>query len=162
MLCIILKLFCLLFELHFLIHFVPFMHHYPYLYLLFFPSFFLAPLSICVKKGESILESIPKSFDISIWLLCTFLEGEIIFLVHILRVRNSKGRCIYQGGEDFVVWENLDCFLIFFMVLWTSFSFYALLFSSHRVCVWTCIYPYAIVLYWLHFRMIIWFAMWSL
>ena len=62
------KVFCFLFELHFLIHLVPLMHLYPCSYFLFFPSFFLAPLSLCVKKGESTLESI----IISIWLLCTF------------------------------------------------------------------------------------------
>ena len=60
------NVFCLLFELHFLIHHVPLMHHYPCSYLLFFPSFLFINLSIRDKKGESIQESIPKSFVISI------------------------------------------------------------------------------------------------
>ena len=60
------KVFCLLFEFHFLIHLAPLMHHYPCSYLLFFPSFLLIHLSICDKKGGSILESIPKCIAISI------------------------------------------------------------------------------------------------
>ena len=43
------------------------------------------------------------------------------------------GRCIYQGGEDILLWENLVClFSRCFMVLWVMFSIiYALLLSSH-------------------------------
>ena len=48
-------LFCLRFELHFLIHLAPLMHHYHCLYLHLLPSFLLDPLSIRDKKGESIL-----------------------------------------------------------------------------------------------------------
>ena len=60
-------LFCLLFELNFLIHLAPFMHHSPCLYLYLLPSFLLNPLSIHDKKGESILQSnISESFVISI------------------------------------------------------------------------------------------------
>ena len=43
------------FELHFFIHLAPLMHHYHCSYLHFLPSFLLGPLSIHVKKGESIL-----------------------------------------------------------------------------------------------------------
>ena len=60
-------LFCLRFELHFLIHFALLMYHYHCLYLHLLSSFLLGPLSIPVKKGESILvSSIPESFVISI------------------------------------------------------------------------------------------------
>ena len=48
-------LFCLLFELHFLIHLAPLMHLYPCSFLHLLPSFLLDPLSICDKKRESIL-----------------------------------------------------------------------------------------------------------
>ena len=51
-------LFCLRFELHFLIHLAPFMNRYHYLYLHLLPSFLLDPLSIPDQKGESILESV--------------------------------------------------------------------------------------------------------
>ena len=53
MLCSI--LFCLLFKLHFFIYLAPLMHFYSCSYLHFLPSFLLDPLSIHVKKGESIL-----------------------------------------------------------------------------------------------------------
>ena len=53
MLCSI--LFCLRFELHFLILLAPLMHHYHCLFLYLLPSFLLDPLSIPDKKGESIL-----------------------------------------------------------------------------------------------------------
>ena len=53
MLCII--LFCLRFELHFLIHLAPIMHHYHCSYLHLLPLFLLDPLSIRDKKEESIL-----------------------------------------------------------------------------------------------------------
>ena len=95
------QVFCLLFELHFFIHLVPLMHHYPCSYLLFFPSFFLAHLSIRVKKEESIVESIPGS----ILLLCTFLGREIL-----------EGGCIYQGGEDIFLYEKtLFCFVLHYV-----------------------------------------------
>ena len=45
------------FELHFLIHFAPIMHHYHCSYHHLLPSFFLNPLFICDKKGESILQT---------------------------------------------------------------------------------------------------------
>ena len=53
MLCSI--LFCLRFELHFLIFLAPLMQHYHYSFLHLLPSFFLDPLSIPDKKGESVL-----------------------------------------------------------------------------------------------------------
>ena len=56
MLCSI--LFCLLFEFHFLIHLVPFMHPILVHIFYFFPSFLLIPLFTRGKKRESILESI--------------------------------------------------------------------------------------------------------
>ena len=86
-------LFCLVFDLHF-----SFILH-PSCIILLIHSFIscllfsLTPLSIRVKKGESILQSsIPESFIISTWILCTSLGGEILFLVHICR-----GRDIPQG-----------------------------------------------------------------
>ena len=53
MLCSILL--CLRFELHFLIHLAPLIHHYRCSFLHLLPSFLLDPLSIPDKKGESIL-----------------------------------------------------------------------------------------------------------
>ena len=40
------------------------------------------------KGGENTLESISECFVISIWLLCTFLGGEILFLMHICKGRD--------------------------------------------------------------------------
>ena len=116
------------------------MHHSPCSYLHLLPSFLLDHfVYLCQKGGKYTLESsIPESFVISIWLLCTSLRWEILFFVHIYRGRDIPyGRCIYQGGEDIVLIRKLCsvCFLVGFMVLWVMFSIYALLFSLYRVCV---------------------------
>ena len=113
--------------------------------------FSLTTLSIRVKKGgEYTLECIPKSFVISIWLLCTSLRGEILFLVHICRGRDIPyGRCIYQGEEDIVLIRKL-CFDVWCMIkLLTCFtsclldhnllvtlnlSFYVLLYLEGLIC----------------------------
>jgi len=80
MLCSI--LFRFRFELHFLIHLAPLLHHYHCLHLHLLPSFFLDHLSIRDKKGgEYTLESIPECF-------CHFY----MILVHTLRGRNSISR----------------------------------------------------------------------
>ena len=78
----------LCFELHFPIHLAPLMHHSPYSFLHLLPSFLLDPFVYsCKKGGEYTLECIPESFVISIWLLCTSLKGEILFLMHICKGR---------------------------------------------------------------------------
>ena len=62
------RCFCLSFGLHFLIHLASFMHHLLPLFISSssFFSFLLIHLSIHDKKGESILQSIPECFVISI------------------------------------------------------------------------------------------------
>ena len=77
----------------------------------------------CQKGGEYTLECIPESFVISIWLLCTSLRGEILFLMHICRERDIPyGRCIYQGEEDIVLKRKL-CFGVWCMIkLLTCFT----------------------------------------
>ena len=72
-------LFCLRFELLFLIHLTPLMHHYHCSYLHLLPSFLLDPIVyLCQKGGEYTLE---------------YYTGEFyhfyMTLVHILRERNS-------------------------------------------------------------------------
>ena len=72
----------------------------------------------------------PESFIISKWLLCPFLRGEILFLMHICRGGDILyGRCIYQGGEDIVLIGKICfvCFLVGFMVIWV------ILCCSHRI-----------------------------
>ena len=77
MLCSI--FFCLLFELHFLIHLAPLMHLYPCSYLHLLPSFLLDPFVYsCQKGGEYNLEQYTGEF---FHLYMT--------LMHILRGRNS-------------------------------------------------------------------------
>ena len=100
--------------------------------------------------------------------------------VHILRGRNSTS-CTFVGGES--LWGDAytkgektsffrkPCFVFilyyayFLVVLWYfELCLVSMLCCSHRIMLmcWTCIHPYAIVLYWLHIRMIICFAIWSL
>ena len=122
-------LFCLRIELHFHIHLAYLMHHYHCSYLHLLPSFLLDHLSICHKKGESILES----FVISIWLLCTFLGGKILFPMHICRERFSIGEMHISRGRRhclnkktlFSLFFLYVCFLVCFIVLLVNvFSFF--------------------------------------
>ena len=114
-----------------------------------FISYLLFSLTLCLfltKRGRVSSREYQSVFFISIWLLCTSLRGEILFLVHICRGRDIPyGRCIYQGGEDTVLIRKLCsiCFLVGFTVLWV------MLCCSHRIMFvfWTCIHPYAIVLH---------------
>ena len=139
------------------------MHHL----LPLFISYFLSLLSLdsfVYKKGESILESIPVCFVISIWLTCTILRGENYTSCTFVGGESHRGDA-YTKGEKTFFWENLillyACFLIAlwcfelclvssmfccshhlylfsrcFMMLWVMFSIiYALLLSSHHAYV---------------------------
>ena len=72
---------------------------YPCSYLLFFPSFLLIVLSICDKKGESILESIQVCIVISIWFMCTLLGRE-----------SYRGDAYTKGEKTF----SLFCFGLYY------------------------------------------------
>ena len=107
------------------------MHHYPCSYLHIFPLFFFTPLSIRVKKGESILESL-----LDLW---TFVGGEI-----------PQRRCIYQGGEDIFYEKTLFhfvlhyvCFLIF---LYGSLSYFSYLCFVVLIALCLCV-EHAYILY---------------
>ena len=61
------------------------------------------------------------------------------------------------------------CFFMFFFFFWFTLWCFELCLVSMLCCshcivfvCWTYIHPYAIVLHWIHVRMIICFAMWSL
>ena len=101
-------------------------------------------------------------FPPSSWFICLFMtkRGSVYFrhfymnLVHILRGRNST-LCTFVGGEihrgyAYIKGEKTFFYektlfylmLVFLGVLW-CFVFYALLLSSHRVHVLTCIHSNA-------------------
>ena len=150
-LCFVASCYDLVLSFIFSIHLAPLMHHYYCSHLHLLSSFLLDYFVYsCQKGGEYILESIPESFVISIWLLCTSLRGEILFLVHICRGRDIPyGRCIYQGEEDIVLIWKL-CFDVWCMIkLLTCFtsclldhnllvtlylSFYVLLYLEGLTC----------------------------
>ena len=96
--------------------------------------------------------------------------------VHILKGSNSIS-CTFVGGEShrgdaYTKGENksfyektLLCLLYimfcFLVTLWYfELCLISLLCCSHRIVpmCWTCIHPYSIMLYWLHFWIIICFA----
>ena len=134
--------FCLSFELYFLTHLAPLMHHLLTLFISFLLS--LLPLDSFVyswqKEGKYTREytSVYHHFYMT--------------HVHILRVRNStlctfvrgeshKGYA-YTKGEKTFFWENLilSCFTLClfsrcFIMLWVMFSIYVLLLSSHHAYV---------------------------
>ena len=148
-------LFCLRIELHFLIHLAPLMHHI--IIVRSFISYLHFSLTLCLfltKRGRVYYRKYTRVF-------CHFY----MTLVHILRGRNSISHAHLQGerysiGEMHIPrgrrhWVNnktLFCLFLFMFVFLFCIVF----------VFWTCIYPYAIVLHWIHVWMIICFAMWSL
>ena len=108
-----------MFELHFLIHLAPLMHHLlPLSYLLFFPTFLLIHLSIRAKKGECML-------SLFLYDSCAHSQGEKFYLVHIRKGRNPQGRCIYQGGEDIEIIRKF-CFVYVYLCLFSCLLYGAL------------------------------------
>ena len=178
-LCSILFLRCFLFCLSFIFH----SSCLSYASLSFFLSSFLSLIFLgpfvysCQKGGEYTREYTKK--------YCHFYMA----LDHILKGRNfisctfvgreiPYGRCIYQEGEDIFLWENHVLF--YFTLCLFSFSFFFFFFFFFKWCFelllvsmlccyhnmvfmcWTYIHPLCLFLYWLHIRMIIFFAKWSL
>ena len=141
-LCSIVSLKCFIFHLSFIFLFILHLSciiFYHCSYFLFFPSFLLLHLSIRDKKGEIIPEGIPMCFFISIWLMCTFLGGKILTRAYLSEEKVIGEMHIPRGRRHFF-WENLVLsyfifclFSCYFMVLWVTFSIYALLLSSHHV-----------------------------
>ena len=130
---IFLRCFCLSFELHFLIHLAPLMHH-------------LSPLFI-----SSFLSFFPLDSFVYLW-----QKGGEYFMthVHILRGRNST-LCTFVGGEihrgdAYIKGEKTFFYektLLYLMLVFSMFygALCSMLYCSHRIVFmcWTCIYPYA-------------------
>ena len=78
--------------------------------------------------------------------LCTFVEGE-----------SHRGDAYTKGEKIFFFKKTLFYFMLVFSLFYGAFD---MLCCSHRIVFmcWTCIYPYVIMLYWLHVQMIICFA----
>ena len=90
--------------------------------------------------------------------------------VHTLKGSNST-LCTFVGGESYrgdAYTKGEKTFSLFCFGLYYSCALSRIvprcIYFVYFVLVecWTCIYPYAIVLYWLHVQMIICFALWSL
>ena len=160
------RCFCLLFELHFLIHLAPVMHH---LLPLFISSFLsLLPLDSFFyswQKGGENTRVYHHFYMTHVHILrgenftsCTFIGGE-----------SHRGDAYTKGEKTFFYEKILFCLVFpyacFLIILWCfELCLVSMLSCFHHivfVC-WTCIYPYVIVLFWLHVRMIIYFAIWSL
>ena len=114
---------------------------YPCSYLLFFPFFLLIHLSIHDKKGGEYTREYTDVY-----------RHFYMIHMHNLKGRNSTS-CTFVGGESHrgdaytkgqkTTFLRKPCFVLFilclfshyFMVLWVTFSIYALLHLSHRVYV---------------------------
>ena len=140
-------------------------------------SFILHPSCIILLLISSFLSLLPLILFVYSWQKGGKYIGEYTGVfhhfyttrVHILRGRNSTS-CTFIGweshsgdaytkGEKTFFWENFVLFYAYFLVvLWCL----DMLCCSHCIVFkcWTCIHPYAIVLFWLHVRMIICFAIW--
>ena len=138
-----------------------------YIFFSFPPSYWLFCLFM-TKRGR-VYRRVYRCVSSFLYDSCAHFQEEKFYLVHIHRGRKSKGRCIYQEGEDNFYEKNLFCLVFpyacFLVVLWcVELSLISMLCYSHCIVLmcWTCIHPFAIVLYWLHVRVIICFAIWSL
>ena len=86
MLCSI--LFCLMIELHFLIHLAPLIHHYHCSYLYLLPLFLLDPCLFLTKRGRVYSREFTRVFCHFYMTLVHILREEILFLMHICRERD--------------------------------------------------------------------------
>ena len=135
------------------------------IHILFFPSFLLIHLSIHNKKGREYTEVFRHFYMTHVHILkgrnstsCTFIGGE-----------SHKGDAYTKGEKTFFYEKTVFCLVLlnacFLVDLWCfELLLVSILCCSHHIVFmcWTCIHFYAIVLYWLHIRMIICFAIWSL
>ena len=145
-------MFYLSFELHFLIHLAPLMHHLLPWFISSFLSFL--PLTSFVYSWQKGGEYTGEYTSVFCHLNMTH--------VHNLRGRNSTSWTFVEGeshrgdayikGEKTSFWENLvllySCFLV---ALWCFELLLVFMFccSHHIVFVcWTCIHPYAIMFFW--------------
>ena len=158
-------MFYFLFDLHFLIHLAPLMHH-TLAHIFFF--FSLLSLDLFVYSWQKGGEYTREYIGVYRHFYMTH--------VHILRGRNSTS-CTFVGGEShmgdayiprgrkYLYKKTLFYFVLlyvcFLIVLW-CFELYLVSMLCYSHCIvfmcWTCIHPYAIVLYWLHVWIIICFA----
>ena len=106
--------FCLSFIFSFILH-PSCIIFYPCSYLIFFPFFLLIHLSIRDKKGESILESIPVCFVISIWLTCTILRGENYTSCTFVGGESHRRDAYTKGKKTFFF--RKPCFVLFYLIL---------------------------------------------
>ena len=141
-------------------------------------SFILHPSCIIPLLISSFLSLIPFDCFVYSWQKGGEYIGEYTSLyhhfymthVHTLRGSNST-LCTFVGGKSYrgdaytKGEKTFSLFLFWFILLlcpgWIVSRCIYFMYLALVEC-WTCIYPYAIVLYWLHVRMIICFAMWSL
>ena len=120
---VFLKIFYLLFELHFLIHLEPLMH------LIIVHIFCSLPHSSCficlftTKRGR-VYRSVYRSVSSFLYNSCAHSQGEKFYLMHIRKGRNPLGKCMYQGREDFSYKKTLFC--LFYIMCFLVFLYCAL------------------------------------
>ena len=149
-------MFYLSFELHFLIHLAPIMHHLLSLFIsfFFFSSFLLIHLSIHNKKGREYTKVYTEVF-----------HHFYMTHVHILKGRNStsctfigreshRGDAYTKGKKTFFYEKTVFCLVLlnacFLADLWCfELLLVSILYCSHHIIFmcWTCIHLYAIVVY---------------
>ena len=137
---------------------------------LFISSFLsLLPLDSFIylwKKGGEYTEEYTGVFRHFYMTHVHILRGKISTSFTFIGGESDRGDAYTKGRRHFFL-ENLVLLYACFLVALWCFKLClvsSMLCCSHRIILmcWTCIYLYAIVLFWLHVRMIICFAMWSL
>ena len=162
--------FCLIFIFSFILH-PSCIIFYPCSYLIFFPSFLLIHLSIRDKKGGEYTGKYTVVYRHFYMTHVHILSGRNFISCTFVGRENHKGDAYTNGEKTLTNFyeKTLFCFVLlyacFLVALWCfELCLVSMLCCSHHIVFmcWTCIHPYVIVLYWLHVRMIICFAMWSL
>ena len=151
-------------------------------------SFVLHPSCIVPLLISSFLSLLPLDYFVYSWQKGRKYTKEYIGLyhhfnmtyVHTLKGSNSisftflggeshRGDAYTRGRRHFFLRKPCFVFVLYYacflIVLWCfELCLVSMLCCSHLIMLmcWKCIYLYAIVLYWLHVRIIICFVIWSL
>ena len=156
-LCFVAFYFVFFFKFHFFIHLAPLMHLYPSSYFHLLPFFFLDLCLFVSKRGRvfskvvyrrvfSFLnDSCAHSQGEKFFFLCTFVGGEIFHRGDAYLPRERR-HCVNK--------KTLFCMFFFMFVFLIALWCFELCLVSMLCCChcivfvyWTCIHPYAIVLY---------------
>ena len=126
---------CFIFYLSFIFSFIL----HPSCIIIFIHILFFFPSSswfIClfVTKRGRVYRRVYWCVSSFLYDSCAHSQREKFYLVHIRRGRKPLGKCIYQGGEDIFLWENI----VLFVLLYAYFLVALWCFKLHSISMLCC------------------------